>query len=294
MSRPLWSGAISFGLVTVPVSIVSGKEDKKIAFHMLDKKDYGRIGYKTINKATGREITRDRIVKGYEYENGRFVVMTPKDFELANPKKTKTIDLEEFVELSEVDPILFEQPYYLVPSKGGEKAYFLLKKAMEDTGKIGIGTFVLREKEKLAAIIPHGDFLVLQTLRYAHEVMDAKEAKANHKLPRHPAVSKKELDMAEALIRGLSAKWDPEKYKDTYYNDVMKLIRAKIKGGKAIEAFEAAAAEEEKTPSKVLDLMPLLKKSLEGSGKGHGGGHGHGHSHAKHSKSTRSHHRGAS
>jgi DNA end-binding protein Ku len=214
--------------------------------------------------------------------------MTPKDFELANPKKTKTIDLEEFVELSEVDPILFEQPYYLVPNKGGEKAYFLLKKAMEDTGKIGIGTFVLREKEKLAAIIPHGDFLVLQTLRYAHEVMDANEAKAAHKLPRHPAVSKKELDMAEALIRGLTSKWNPEKYKDTYYNDVMRLIRAKIKGGKAIEAFEAAA-EDEATPTKVLDLMPLLKKSLEESGKDRGHAHP-----AKRAKSTRSHHRGAS
>lgn len=262
MARPIWSGSISFGLVTVPVALMSGKEEKKISFHLLDKTNFGRIGYRTINKATGKEITRDRIVKGYEYESGRFVVITPKDFELANPKKTKTIDLQEFVDLGEVDPTLFEQPYYLVPTKGGEKAYYLLKKAMEDTGKVGIATFVLREREKLVAILPRGDFLVLEILRYAHEVLDATEAGAEHKFNRKPAVSKRELEMAEALIEGLSTKWKPEKYKDTYHNDLMRLIKAKIKGGKAIEAFEAEA-EEEETPSKVLDLMPLLKKSLE-------------------------------
>ena len=173
MARPLWSGTISFGLVTIPVSIVTGKEDRQLAFHLLDRKDHARIGYRTINKSTGREIPRDRIVKGYEYESGRFVLLSPKDFERANPKKSRTIELSEFVDLSEVDPMLFEDPYYLVPNRGGEKAYFLLRQALSDTGKAGIGTFVWREREKLAAILSRGDYLVLETLRYSHSVLDS-------------------------------------------------------------------------------------------------------------------------
>jgi DNA end-binding protein Ku len=247
---------------------MSAKEDKRISFHMLDKKDYGRIGYKTINKATGREVGRDRIVKGYEYESGQFVVMTDKDFERANPKKTRTIDIEDFVCLEEVDPVLFEQPYYLVPGKGGEKGYMLLKQVMEETGKVAIGTFVMREKQKLVAILVRGDFLMIETLRYAHEVITVKEAKAVHNKIDKVKVSKKELDMAESLVRGMTTKWNPEKYKDTYYDDVMRLIKAKVKGGKAVEAFETEEADTE-PKAKVLDLMPLLKQSLEKKKGGH-------------------------
>jgi DNA end-binding protein Ku len=274
MPRPIWSGSISFGLVSIPISLMTAKEDHRISFHMLDKKDYGRIGYKTINKATGREVSRDRIVKGYEYESGQFVVMTDQDFERANPKKTRTIDIEDFVQLEEVDPVLFEQPYYLVPGNGGEKGYLLLKQVMEETGKIAIGTFVMREKQKLVAILARGDFLMLETLRYAHEVITANEAKAIHNKIAKTKISKKELEMAESLVRGMTAKWNPEKYKDTYYDDVMRLIKAKVKGGKAVEAFETEEADS--TPkTKVLDLMPLLKQSLEKKkGRGsHGAAH---------------------
>ena len=267
MSRPIWSGSISFGLVSVPVYLVTGREDKKLSFHMLDKKDHARIGYRTINKATGREIPRSRIVKGFEYKDGKFVLMNDEDFKRANPKKTKTIDIEEFVALEEVDPMLFEQPYYLIPGKNGEKAYHLLKEALDKTNKIAIGTFVMREREKLVAILPHGDFLVLEMLRFAHEVLSDKEAKTIHRPAKKPRVTDRELVMAESLIRDMTAKWNPEKYKDTYYNDVMKLIHAKVKGGKAIEAFEAETPDVE-TPGKVLDLMPLLKKSLEQSHHG--------------------------
>lgn len=262
MPRPIWSGTISFGLVSIPISLMTAKEDHRISFNMLDKKDYGRIGYKTINKATGREVPRERIVKGYEYESGQYVVMTDKDFERANPKKTKTVDIEDFVSIDEVDPLLFEQPYYVVPGKGGEKGYALLKQVMEETKKIAIGTFVMREKQKLVALIARGDFLVLETLRYAHEILSPKEAKAIHAPTTKAKISKKELEMAESLVRGMTAKWNPEKYEDTYYDDVMRLIKAKVKGGKAIEAFEGEEAESNPR-AKVLDLMPLLKKSLE-------------------------------
>ncbi len=262
MPRPIWSGTISFGLVSIPISLMTAKEDHRIAFNMLDKKDYGRIGYKTINKATGREVPRERIVKGYEYESGQYVVMTEKDFERANPKKTKTIDIEDFISIAEVDPLLFEQPYYMVPGKGGEKGYALLKQVMEETQKIAIGTFVMREKQKLVALLARGDFLVLETLRYAHEVLSPKEAKVIHAPSGKVKISKRELQMAESLVRGMTTKWNPEKYEDTYYEDVMRLIRVKVKGGKAVEAFEGE--DRESAPrAKVLDLMPLLKKSLE-------------------------------
>lgn len=265
-ARPIWTGSIGFGLVSIPVALMSGEEEKRLSFHLLDRADNGRIGYRLVNKATGNEVTRDRVVKGFEYEPGRFVVITPKDFALANPKKTRTVELKEFVDLEQIDPILFERPYYLVPLKGGEKAYFLLRTAMSEMGKVGIATFVLRDRERLAALVPRGDFLLLETLRFAHEVLDPSEAASEYKFERKPSVSKRELEMATALIGGLESKWDPGKYKNTFHDDLKRMVRAKIKGGKTIEALEAEASRVE-APSKIHDLMPLLKKSLERSAR---------------------------
>ena len=262
MARPLWSGSISFGLVNIPVSLFTTKEGDPIHFHMLDKKDYSRIGYKTYNKTTGKEISRDQIVKAFEYEPGQFVEITDKDMEKANPRATRTIDIEDFVDLAEVDTMLFEKPYYVVPSKGGEKGYLLLRRVMEQTDKVAIGRFVLRQKQKLVALMVHGDWLVLETLRYAREVLSTSEFGEVHDKLRDVKVSTKELQMAEELVGGMSSKWDPDKYHDTYYDDLMKMIRYKVKTGHAIESTDLEETERA-SRGRVVDLMPLLKKSLD-------------------------------
>lgn len=260
MPRPLWSGAISFGLLNIPVSLVSAKEGEAISFSLLDKRDHSRIGYKQYNKKTGKEVNKRDIVKGYEYEPEHFVVITDKDFERANPKATRSIEIEDFVNLDDVDPLLFERPYYLLPAKNGEKSYMLLKKVLARAKKVAIGQIVLHRKQRLVSIMARGDYLVCEVLRYPREILAVDEFKSIEKV-KDVSVSKRELDMAEKLVEGMTAKWDPDKYKDTYHDDVMKRIKAKIRSGGAIESEEPE--QEERAPaSRVLDLMPLLKKSL--------------------------------
>jgi DNA end-binding protein Ku len=263
MPRSLWSGAISFGLLNIPVSLLSAKEgEASVAFSLLDKRDYGRIGYKQYNKKTGKEVPKREIVKGFEYEPDHFVVVTDKDFERANPKASHAIEIEDFVELDDVDLFMFEKPYYLIPAKYGEKGYVLLRKVMEKTRKVAIGQIVLHKKQLLVAIMARGDYLICEVLRYAREVIQTSEIKELKEKIRNIEVSKRELDVATQLVEGMTSKWQPDKYHDTYYDDLMKRIQAKVKSGGAIES-EELNDEPISSGNIVLDLMPLLKKSLE-------------------------------
>lgn len=265
MPTSIWKGSISFGLLNIPVQL-QGAEDNQdhVSFSMLDKKDNSHIRYKKVNEKTGREVPYANIVKGYEYQKGKFVIMDEKDFQKANPKATQSIDIEDFVLMEEVDPVYFDKPYFLVPQKGAEKGYLLLREALEKTDKVAIGKIVIRVKQHLAMIMPRGKFLVLELLRFGHEIKEDKEVRSAEKLlTAKKNFSAKELQMAEALIDGMTSKWNPDAYKDTYYSEIKKAIQLKIKKGKGKKVEEVEDDLPEET-SNVIDLMPLLKKSLEG------------------------------
>lgn len=270
MARGLWSGAISFGLVNIPVQVMSAKDQKRISFRLLDKTDFSPVGYKQINKATGREVQRKNIVKGYEYSPSQFVVVTDADFAKANPKATQTLDIQDFVNLDDVDPLMFETPYYLVPGKTGEKGYLLLRKTLERTKKAAVTQFVMHKKEHLGAIMARGDYLILEVLRYAHEVKELDEAKFLDEVDLTKVrISERELKMAEDLVKGMTERWQPKRYKDTYQNDLLRAIESKIKGGQTETPpeFEAPAT----TNTNTVDLGALLERSLKSrkGGKGH-------------------------
>jgi DNA end-binding protein Ku len=267
MRSNIWKGSISFGLLNIPVSLQTAQQDKDLHFSLLDSKDMAHIKYKKINAKTGREVQQKQIVKGYEYKHGQYVVITDADFEKANTKATKTIDIEDFVLIDEIDTMMFEKPYYVAPQKGAEKGYFLLREALEKTRKVAIAKIVIRTKQHLAMIMPKGDYLVLELLRFAHEMKDVKEVNYLSEVNTRVKFSDRELKMAEDLIKGMTAKWKPDKYKDTYYDDMMKRIQAKVKQGrgKKVEEPEEEEMEVEES-SNVVDLLPLLQKSLQARG----------------------------
>lgn len=265
MARPLWSGAISFGLVNVPIQLLGAQEQKKLSFHMLDSQDNSPIGYRKISKTTGKEVPSKRIVKGYEYERGQFVIVKDTDFKKANPVATQTIDIEDFVDINKIDILMFEKPYYLVPTESGRKGYVLLRRVLEETGKAAVARFVMRQKEHLVAIIPRGPYLILETLRFASEVREVEEAEfLDEKALEKIRISPKELQMAEELVAGMTSDWKPEKYKDTYEDDLLKFIKQKIRKGDTAEgAAVPDGSEAGNEDTRVLDLMPLLQKSLK-------------------------------
>ncbi|MBC7467212.1 MAG: Ku protein [Bdellovibrio sp.] len=261
MARAIWKGAISFGLLNIPIEVFSAKDEKKISFHMLDKRDNSMIGYKQYNKSTGKDITRTNIVKGYEYEPHQFVVLEEKDFIKANPKATQTIDIEDFVQLEDLDFLLFDHPYYLTPAKNGEKGYVLLRKVLEETKKVAIAKVVMHNSQHLVCVIPKGEYLILEVLRFAHEVQKVGKAEFLDKAQLAKVkVSAKELAVAQKLVEDMTAKWKPEQYKDTYQDELRKYIKAKIKKGETKES--EPLEKEERTNTNVVDLMPLLQKSL--------------------------------
>lgn len=261
MAASIWKGSISFGLLNIPVSLQSAQTEKEVHFSLLDKKDLSRIKYLKVSAKTGQEVPGDRIVKGYEYQSGRYVVMTEAELKKANIKATQTIDIEDFVLLDEVDPVFFDRPYYLVPQKGAEKGYYLLRDALEGTKKVAVAKLVIRIKQHLALIMPRGPYLVLELLRFAHEVKTEKQIHILNASMKKRSYNPKELKMAEDLVEGMTTTWKPEQYKDTYYQDVMKTIQRKVKGGRG---HKVADLPEEKitTADNVIDLMPLLQKSL--------------------------------
>jgi DNA end-binding protein Ku len=262
MARGLWKGAISFGLVNVPVELFSAeKRSSELDLTMLDKRDLAPVGYKRFNKSTGEDVPWAEIVKGYEYDDDKYVVLSDEDFRRANVEATKTVDIQAFVDLKDIPPLYFETPYYLAPGKRGEKAYALLRDAMKKAGKAGIATVVIRTRQYLAAVLPQDDVLLMDTLRYADEIrsrdeLDVPQGALHHK------VSAKELDMALRLIDDMSEKWRPEKFKDTYRGDLMARIKEKIKQGQTEELTRPEKGEKEPARADVIDLMALLKKSV--------------------------------
>jgi DNA end-binding protein Ku len=259
----IWTGSISFGLVTVPVRLVSATKSLDVRFNQLDADTGARIRLRRVSDATGEEVPNEKIVKGYEIEPGQYVIIEPEEIAALQPKKSRAIDIEDFVDLSEIDPVYFEQPYYLIPDKDAAKPYRLLVEVMNELGKVAVGRFVLRSKEALVAIRPVDGVLLLETMRYADEVLAADRDAPLAEPDTEP--SERELDMARQLVNALAGKFDPEKYKDEYRDELLALIERKAAG----EEIVAAAAPEE--PAKVLDLMAALEASLARSGAKSGG-----------------------
>lgn len=251
--RPIWSGAISFGLVNIPIRLYSATEDHRLSFHMLHKTDMSPIGYVKVCKEEGEEVSQADIVKGYEFERGRYVIISDEDLERASPRKTKTIDISDFVLVGEIDSMYFEKPYYLEPDKGADKAYSLLRDALAKSGKVGVAKFVLRNRESLVVIKPLGGVLVLDQLRFSDEIRQPEGLKTPD-----VEVQDREMDMAVALIDQLTDSFQPEKYKDTYTDAMLRVIHEKIEG-KEPEPGEP----EPEISSEVPDLVALLKASLE-------------------------------
>jgi DNA end-binding protein Ku len=256
MPRSIWSGAISFGLVNVPVKLYSAVSRKTVRFHQLNSKTGHRIAQKRVDSVTNEEVPYDDIVKGYELTKDRYVVITPEELDALDPEKTRTIDIEDFVDLADIDPIHYDHPYYLVPDKGAAKAYGLLLQAMEESEKVAVARVVIRSKEQLVAIRPApGGVLTMETMIFADEVVDPEDIE---ELPgaKELKVSAREVKMAQQLIDSLSSDFEPEKYRDEYREKVLELIERKASGE------EIAVQPEAPEPKKVPDLMAALEASL--------------------------------
>jgi DNA end-binding protein Ku len=268
MARAIWSGAISFGLVNIPVKLYSAVSKKTVRFHQLDAESGQRIRQQRINPESGEEVPYEQIIKGYEIGPDRYVTITPDELESVEPQKTRTIDIEDFVELDQIDPIFYDHPYYLAPDTGAGKAYRLLLDAMQEAGKVAIARVVIRSKENLVAIRPHGGVLTMETMLFADEVISPDSLEELSATDGDQKTSKRELDMAQQLIDSLTSEFEPEKYHDEYRERVLELIERKAQG----ETVVIEAPPEE--PKEVPDLMAALEASIASakSPKGDGAG----------------------
>ena len=249
--RPIWSGTISFGLVSVAVQMFSATESKELKFHFLHKDDLAPIGYDKVRKDTGEHVDPDDVVRGFEIEKGRYVELTEEDLDRLDIELTHSIDICDFVDLDEIDPIYFRKAYYLLPQDGAEKPYRLLVAALEQTGKVAIAKVVIRKKQHLAALRPRDEILVLETMYFADEVRKPESLETKGEL------RKAEVEMAKSLVENLSAKFDPGKYDDTYRKELLELLKAKAKTGAIPERAEEPDEDE------VVDLMQALRESVE-------------------------------
>jgi DNA end-binding protein Ku len=254
MARPIWSGTISFGLVSVPVRMFSATESKELRFHFLDRNGLQPIAYDKVRRDTGKHVESEDIVRGFEVEKGRYVPLEDEDLDRLDVELTKTIDICDFVDLDQIDPIYFRRAYYLAPQEASEKPYRLLVRALEETGKVAIAKVVIRNKQHLAALRPRDGVLVLETMYYADEVRKPEKANGSIRL------SKPEVEMAKSLVENLSADFDPEKYDDTYRKELLQLLRAKAKGKELPEP-------EQEPEGEVVDLMAALRESVESTKK---------------------------
>jgi DNA end-binding protein Ku len=268
MARALWKGAISFGLVHIPVELHPAEDRKSFEFSMLDKHDLSPVGYKRYNKKTGKEVEWGDIVKGFEYEKEKYVVLSDEDFRRANVKATQTIDIEAFVPADEIPPEYFDSPYYLAPSGRGQKVYALLRETLRKTRRVAVAQVVIRTTQHLAAIIVQGRALMLITLRYADELRKATGFELPAEGLKGAGVTPKEVDLAARLVNDMTGHWNPAAFKDTYHNDLMARVREKIKKGetKEITAPEKVAKGEARS-AQVIDLAELLRQSLGKGGK---------------------------
>jgi len=261
MARAIWKGSISFGLVNIPIGLYPATRKEELKFRLLRKTDLSPVNYKRVAEKDGKEVPWDQIVKGYEYEKGKFIVLKDEDFERVDLEATQTVDIQDFVDLDEIDPMFFYKPYYLEPRKGGDKAYALLRDSLEQKKKVGIAKVVIKTRQYLAGVKPEDGALILELMHFADELADT----AKLDIPKKVEVRKREITMATALIESMSSKWNPEKYKDDYREALMEVIEEKVEaGGKEIEEKPRKAPK----PTKVIDLVKVLQQSLEQTGKG--------------------------
>jgi DNA end-binding protein Ku len=256
MARAIWKGSISFGLVNIPIALYPATRRDELKFRLLRKSDLSPVNYKRVAEKDGKEVPWDQIVKGYEYQKGKYVVLKEEDFQRVDLEATQTVDIQDFVDQEEIDPMFFYKPYYLEPQKGGDKAYALLRDALKDRGKVGIAKVVIKTRQYLAGVKPEDGALVLELMHFADELADP----AKLHVPKKTEVGKREMNMAQSLIDSMSSKWNPEKYKDDYREALMEVIEGKVEaGGKEIEEKPRKAPK----PTKVIDLVSVLQKSLE-------------------------------
>jgi DNA end-binding protein Ku len=255
MPRALWRGAISFGLVYLPVAVHTAARENTMPLHMLDSRDFSPVGYQRINRKTGKEVDWKHIVKGYEYKKGDYVVLTDADFKHANVKASQTIDIQTFCEASEIPLTYYEKPYYLAPTKGGAKVFSLLRQALSATGKVAVATFVMHQRQHVCVVVPSGSSLILLTLRFAEEILSDEGKAAAAK------VSSSELTMAKQLIQQMSGKFTPSDFKDTYRSDLKRRVQEKIRS-KETHALDVQPPSDARPKAQVIDLMEALKASL--------------------------------
>jgi DNA end-binding protein Ku len=259
--RAIWKGSISFGLVNIPIALYPATREAELKFRLLRKSDLSPVNYKRVAEKDGREVPWNQIVKGYEYEKGKYVVLKDEDFQRVDLEATQTVDIQDFVDLDEIDPMFFYKPYYLEPQKGGDKAYVLLRDSLQESGKVGIAKVVIKTRQYLAGVKPKDGALVLELMHFAEELADTSKLR----IPKKVEVGKREMNMATQLIDSMSSKWSPEKYRDDYREALMEVIEEKVEaGGKEIEEKPKKPPK----PTKVIDLVEVLQKSLEQSGAG--------------------------
>jgi DNA end-binding protein Ku len=267
MPRAIWTGAISFGLVYIPVQLHSASSSSSLDLDFLDKRDFSPVGYQRINKRTGKVVEWANIVKGYQYQKGEYVALSDEDFRQANVKATQTIDIAQFTQLASIPSQYYDTPYYLAPGKGGAKVYALLREALKKSKKAAIATFVMRGRQHLALLHPNDKALVLNTLRFPEEIREADDLELPPASEKAAGISPKELAMAERLIDEMTGEWDPSQFTDTYRKDLMARIKEKIKSRETHTLTPSEKTREPRQSAKVIDLMEVLKKSLE-QGKG--------------------------
>ena len=268
MPRALWKGAITFGLVHIPVALYPAARENRIDFDWLDRKTMKPVGYKRVNKATGKEVAKEDIVKGIEVEDGHYVVLTDEEIKAARPEKTQTVDILAFVDAGDIAPQFFDSPYVLAPTGRGEKVYLLLREALKKSGKVGIAQVVIQTKQHLAALMPEGNALMLNTLRWHDEIRSLEDVGLPGEAKGKLAPSDRELQMAEQLIDDMAGEWKPEDYEDHTREDIMALVQEKMDKGE-IKRVEPVNAEggEAASSAEIIDLTELLKRSLKGGAK---------------------------
>jgi DNA end-binding protein Ku len=261
--RAIWKGSISFGLVNIPIALYPATRKEELKFRLLRAKDLSPVNYKRVAEKDGKEVPWDEIVKGYEYEKGKYIVLKDEDFQRVDLEATQTVDIQDFVDQEEIDPMFFYKPYYLEPQKGGDKAYVLLRDVLEKTGKVGIAKVVIKTRQYLAGVKAEDSVLVLELMHFAEELANAEKLH----VPKKIEPGKRELDMAKALVESMSAKWDPKKYRDDYREALMEVIEEKVEAGG--EEIEEKPKQKPRPSTKVIDLVSVLQESLNKTKKSH-------------------------
>jgi DNA end-binding protein Ku len=266
MASRLWTGSISFGLVNIPVSLVTAESHEELDFTLLDKRDDSPIGYQKINKRTGKPVPSDRIVRGFEYQDGRYVIVSDADLKRASPERTQRIDILSFVEAGEIPPMYFDRPYYLEPGRGGDRGYALFREALRRTGKVAVASVVVKTRQHLATVLAHENLLVLDLLRYAAELREPSKLQVPGAM-KSLKISEREVSMAERLIGEMTEPWKPERYHDEYRDELLAFIKKRGRAGQLAASPEPEEAAPSRTRrAEVIDIADLLQKSLAKAG----------------------------